>query len=130
MKGYQTEQKRMLLAFLQNGSALPMTIEQIAEGLARQGGPGKSTVYRLMNQLVEEGAVRRFVRGNSRHFVYQLMPERCMAHLHCRCVACGRLYHLDETLSQSMSQQLASLGFALDAGKTMLVGTCSSCGGQ
>lgn len=130
MKGYQTEQKQTLLAFLRQHAAQPLTIEQIVSGLSGERAPGKSTVYRLMNQLVQEGAVRRFVRGNSRHFVYQLMQETCHSHLHCRCVSCGKLYHLDDELSRNMGQLLAHNGFALDPAKTTLLGTCHGCGGQ
>lgn len=130
MKGYQTEQKRMLLTFLDQHRAHPLTIEEIVCGLAGEHAPGKSTVYRLMNQLVEDGVVRRFVRGNSRHFVYQLMQETCHKHLHCRCVACGTLYHLDEETSRSMGQLLQQSGFALDGQQTTLLGTCRGCGGR
>lgn len=128
MKAYQTEQKRILLTFLRQHVAAPLSIEEIAAGLQGENAPGKSTVYRLMNQLVESGQVRRFVNGNSRHFVYQLMGcEQCNHHLHCRCVTCGRLFHLDEATSGSMRQMIEETGFALDAAKTTLLGTCGAC---
>jgi Fur family ferric uptake transcriptional regulator len=130
MKEYHTEQKRMLLDFLEQNRAHSFTIEEIAGGLAGEHAPGKSTVYRLMNQLVEAGVVRRFVRGNSRHFVYQLMQETCRNHLHCRCTSCGKLYHLDEETSRFMGQLLQKNGFMLDGGQTTLLGTCRGCGGQ
>ena len=130
MKGYQTEQKRWLLAFLQKNQSRLLTVEQIAQGLAQEHPVGKSTVYRLMNQLVETGEVGRMVRGNSRQFVYQLMDQGCGQHLHCRCVTCGRLYHLDSSVSRDMGQMLKKTGFALDPAKTTLLGTCDGCGGQ
>ena len=130
MKGYQTEQKRLLLTFLEQNRAHPLTIEEIVCGLSGERAPGKSTVYRLMTQLVEEGAVRRFVRGNSRHFVYQFMLDTCHKHLHCRCVSCGRLVHLDEETSRSMGKLLQQSGFLLDGQQTTLLGTCGHCGGQ
>ncbi len=130
MKGYQTDQKRLLLSFLEQNCAHPLTIEEISRGLNGASAPGKSTVYRLMNQLVQEGKVRRSVKGNSRHFVYQLIEERCHAHLHCRCVNCGKLYHLDEQLSVDVGRLLQQTGFALDRKQTTLFGTCQGCGGQ
>lgn len=129
MKGYQTHQKRMLLEFLKENSATPLSIEEIAAGLsARENAPGKSTVYRLVNRLVEEGAVRRFAKGNSRHFVYQLLEcKGCNDHMHCRCVSCGKLFHMNHQLSRDMEEMLAKGGFSLDAGKTTLLGTCRGC---
>jgi len=130
MKNYNTEQKQVLLTYLKQHADHPMTISQIAMGLTGEHVPGKSTVYRLMDRLVQEGLVRRFVRGNNRHFVYQLMSEQCHGHLHCRCVTCGKLYHLDPGLSENMGQLLVQSGFALDPAKTTLLGTCNGCGGR
>ena len=131
MKTYQTKQKKILLSFLERNSGNPLTIEEIAAGLAGEDAPGKSTVYRLMNQLVEEGMVRRFSQGSNRHFVYQLLNcHGCEDHMHCRCVSCGKLFHMDSKTSSSMQKMLASTGFSLDAGKTTLLGTCNGCGAK
>ena len=128
VKSYQTQQKRMLLDFLKENSQTPLSIEQIAAGLTGENAPGKSTVYRLINRLVEEGAVRRFAKGNSRHFVYQLLDCRdCADHMHCRCVSCGKLFHMNHQLSKDMERLLAAGGFSLDTGKTTLLGTCKGC---
>lgn len=118
----------MLLDFLQQNSGNPLTIEEIAAGLTGEEAPGKSTVYRLINRLVEEGSVRRFPRGNSRHFVYQLLDcHGCCEHMHCRCVSCGKLFHMDHSVSLQLQQRLASDGFSLDTANTTLLGTCNGC---
>lgn len=118
----------MLLDFLKENSGNPLTIEQIALGLNGENAPGKSTVYRLINRLVEEGAVGRFSKGNSRHFVYQLLDcSDCADHMHCRCVSCGKLFHMNHKLSKDMESLLALNGFLLDTGKTTLLGTCKGC---
>ena len=67
-KHYQTVGRRQLLDFLKTHTT-PCTIEEIADALP----VGKSTLYRLMGQLVEDGTVRRFVKGNSRRFTYQIL---------------------------------------------------------
>lgn len=130
MKGYQTESKRALMAFLEQNRSRPMTVEQIALEISGTDAPGKSTVYRLMHQLVQDGTVRRFVRGNSRQFLYQYIQKECHGHLHCRCVTCGKLVHLDEETSQNMGRLLSQSGFALDSRQTTLLGVCKVCGGQ
>lgn len=128
MKSYQTKQKKLLLDFLKENSGNPLTIEEIAAGLTGEEAPGKSTVYRLVNRLVEEGSVRRFPKGNSRHFVYQLLDcHGCREHMHCRCVSCGKLFHMDRSVSLELKQTLASGGFSLDTANTTLLGTCKGC---
>lgn len=132
MTGYHTEQKKILLQFLRDHRDRAFTIEQTVAELQSCCGsaaPGKSTVYRLMQRLVEDGEVKRFVAGNSRRFVYQLMgSETCHSHLHLKCRACGRLFHLDEQLSHALTRQLAAAnGFSLSEADTVLFGDCAEC---
>ena len=54
-KTYQTEQKKQLLDFLREHKEEHYTIDQIILNLQGEHTPGKSTVYRLIKQLVEEG---------------------------------------------------------------------------
>ena len=132
MTGYHTEQKKILLQFLRDHHDRAFTVEQtVAELQASCGNtaPGKSTVYRLMQRLVVDGEVKRFVAGNSRRFVYQLMGHAsCHSHLHLKCRACGRLFHLDEQLSHDLSSRLAAAnGFSLSESDTVLFGDCADC---
>ena len=90
MAQYQTEQKKMLLAYMKAHSEDAFTIEELCERLKEEKtflqAPGKSTIYRLMPKLVEEGLVKRFVKGNSRKFLYQMVcGEHCDRHLHMKC---------------------------------------------
>lgn len=132
MAEYRTDQKRMLLAFLQANAYSSYTVEELVEGMGALYGPsvpGKSTVYRLITRMVEEGSVKRFVKGHSRRFVYQIVAGRhCHSHLHMKCTVCGRLLHLDEALSRRLTESVfASGGFAVDQEETVLFGRCSDC---
>ena len=76
MAEYQTEQKKRLWDFLRHNKDAAFTIEELAIGIRAEQGkqtPGKSTLYRQINKLVEDGKVKRIVKENSRHFVYQLL---------------------------------------------------------
>ena len=128
-KRYHTDGRRLLLEFLQRNAEHPYTIDEIVTALPPEQAPGKSTVSRLMTALVAEGAVRRFVRGNSRQFTYQLFGgEDCHAHLHLKCVDCGRVVHLDHDTSEYVEQRLLRQNhFAADEGATMLWGRCETC---
>ncbi len=132
MAGYKTEQKKMLLAYLQANGKSAYGIEELAEGMRTMYGelsPGVSTVYRLMDRLVKEGTVKRFPKEQGRGFLYQIVAGRtCRKHLHLRCVSCGRLLHMEESLSEEISVRLLSVcGFSLKEEETVLSGVCKIC---
>ena len=132
MAEYATEQKKMLSDILSQNCESAYSIEELICELRKRYGdraPGKSTVYRLMTHLVEEGRVRRFVKGNSRSFVYQIMEcEGCHSHMHLKCVGCGKLIHLDGALSHELASRLRTLSdFSVNEEATVLFGECSSC---
>lgn len=136
MAQYQTEQKRVLLAYMKAHSEESFTIEELCERLKQEmaltAAPGKSTVYRIMPKLVEEGLVKRFVKGNGRKFLYQMVcGEHCDRHLHMKCSVCGKLYHMEDTESEALFWQvMRKHHFQLDEGRTVLFGQCEGCSGQ
>lgn len=126
MRIYHTEQRQILLDFLRAHAAQQFTIEELTGQLA--GTLAKSTVYRLMNRLVEEGEVRRFARDDSRRFLYQALDsDACHSHLHLKCTTCGRLIHLDENTSEAVRHMLDKTDFEVDEGKSLLFGHCKTC---
>lgn len=133
MAHYQTEQKKILLAYMKAHSDRAFTIEDLCAEMKKEQGlkvvPGKSTVYRLMPELVEEGLVKRFVKENSRKFLYQMVcGEHCSSHLHMKCSVCGKLYHMEDQESEALLLQvLRKHHFQIDEGKTVLFGQCEGC---
>lgn len=125
MKTYNTHQRKSLIDFLQSNSSRAFTIEEIIEGI---GEISQSTAYRLMTKLVEEGLVHRTVKGNSRSFVYQyISDQKCEGHLHMKCTGCGKVYHLDRSLSTHMQKDIQNnTGFEIDS-HTVLLGKCNTC---
>ena len=132
MACYNTEQKKMLTNFLQENKDKAYTIEELAEALKALHGdnaPGKSTVYRLIPHLSDEGLVRRIPKKRGRGFLYQAVEsEKCRGHLHLRCVSCGRLLHLDDSLSDELLIKVRELcSFSISEEETILLGNCLSC---
>lgn len=133
MAHYQTEQKRILLAYMKAHSEQAFTIEELCVRMKKEldlkSVPGKSTVYRLMPELVEEGLVKRFVKENSRKFLYQMVcGEHCDSHLHMKCSVCGKLYHMEDKESEALLLQVMQRHhFQIDEGKTVLFGQCEGC---
>ena len=127
---YQTEQKKALFAFLRGHQEDAFSIEQLAAAMAADPAlppVGKSTLYRLISQLVEEGSAKRFTKGPSRHFLYQLLPH-CGGHLHLRRSRCGKLYHMGDGESAAIIEEILSRHhFAVDGADAVLPGCCENC---
>ena len=129
MAHYQTAQKKLLLDFLREHSSQAFTIEELAAALeGREHAPGKSTLYRLMPLLVQEGRVKRFVRGTSRQFLYQMMGESCRTHLHLKCSICGQMVHMGHEESLELVRMIdKKYHFSVSEGDTILFGLCENC---
>ena len=128
---YHTQQRCALLAFLSAHADEQFTVEQLLTAMG-DAAPGRSTVYRALDRLVEEGTVRRFAPESGGSAAYQAMdPGHCDAHLHLKCVGCGRLIHLDTGVSDALqSDLLRAAGFTVDGRSTTIYGTCAACGGK
>lgn len=132
MAQYKTHQKAMLEKFLTEQPDRQFSIEELASLMKehfKEEAPGKSTVYRLINKLVEENTVKRFVKDNSRHFVYQIAAGKdCHSHLHMKCVDCGRLIHMDHEQSDAITEAIFGHdSFRVNRDQTTIFGTCAEC---
>lgn len=135
MAEYRTEQKRLLLDFLEKNSDNSYTVDEIVEGLCESEGenaPGRSTVYRLMTRLVEERRVHRFSDEGSRRFLYRIVADdHCRTHLHLKCMQCGKILHLDGDTSSALLEQVQKVkGFSIDKEESLLFGNCADCKGD
>lgn len=128
-RSYQTEQKRQLLHFLHENKTKQYTIDEMISHMDSENMPGKSTIYRLMKQLVEEGKVKRCNKNNSRQFVYQLLDgECCSMHFHLQCENCGKLFHLQEEETRQVQYFLhLKKNFDIDIGRSLFLGICENC---
>lgn len=120
---YQTKARKLIISLLTENSDERMSIEDI---LLRMGedAVGKSTVYRQMKLLCDEGIAHRFSTDDGTS-LYQLAGKSCCSeHLHLKCLDCGLLLHLDE---RAQSELCRSTGFVIDDGISMLYGKCARC---
>lgn len=123
---YKTGKKERIIALLRTGSGKSYTLSDICDAVA-EDGHGRSTVYRLVSELVAEGVLRRLSDGRTRHCAYQYVGgEGCREHLHLRCKGCGRLFHLDCETTREVRECILSAGLLLDLGE-LLVGSCPDC---
>ena len=123
---YNTD-RRQAITVLLSSTAEALTAEEICDRLLGDGG-GKSTVYRIISDLVDKGVIKRISDGHSRRVKYQYLGEKsCTEHLHLKCNLCGRLIHLDKEASESIISTIKCVkGFSLDP-TDLLSGRCENC---
>lgn len=131
MRGaYSTRQKRELLRFLQERSMQHFSVDEVVFEMQDKGEKiGRTTVYRYLEQLADQGSVRKYqtVQGVTQ---YQHISDdaHCREHFHMMCKRCGNLLHVDCDLMRTMQAHLMEdHGFALDPMETILVGICREC---
>ena len=131
MRGeYNTRQKRELLRFLKEHGMQHFSVDEVVFEMQDRGEKiGRSTVYRFLELLSEQGSVRKYqnVQGVTQ---YQHVDDdmACDAHFHMMCSKCGNLMHVDCRLMGMLSKHLMEdHGFQLDPRETILVGVCEKC---
>lgn len=128
---YNTEQKKMLMDYLiKHYDAF--SAGDIAKNMYAEYGkeaPGKSTIYRLLPKLYEEGKVKRFVKEGSKEFLYQAVEgTRCHNHLHMKCLSCGKLLHMSDAATNALFDEIHNnTDFHMDRENTVLFGICGEC---
>ncbi len=130
MANYQTRPLRLLMDHLSTHSETSYTVDELFDALLREYGasaPGKSTLYRLMTRLEKEKKIKRFEKEGSHRSHYQLIS--CTHnHLHLKCTDCGKLFHMEETSSKHLLEDvLNDAGFSIDQQQTVLLGKCAGC---
>ncbi len=131
---YKTKQKDRILECLINNKDRHMTADEILAALNRESPlVGKTTIYRHLDKLVSQGAVRRYFIEGGKSACYQYMEQNgvCKKHFHLKCVGCGQLFHLEcDYLGEMDSHIRSHHGFYIDQSKTVLYGQCGSCAGK
>lgn len=127
---YNTRQKRELLGFLSERHMQHFSVDEVVFELRDRGEKiGRSTVYRYLEQLAEQGSVRKYpgVQGVTQYQHVENM-DKCDEHFHMMCSRCGNLMHVDCSLMRSMAEHLMDHhGFRLDPRETILIGLCEKC---
>lgn len=120
---YQTKARKLILDTLSENSDERLSIDDILHRMG-ESAPGKSTLYRQMKLMCDEGLAHRF-SGDDGASLYQLAGKGCCSeHLHLKCIECGLLLHLDD---RAQSELCRGTGFVIDDGISMLYGRCARC---
>lgn len=125
---YSTKQRAMIIDYLRANPRRKLT----ADDLAAELGVGRTTAYRLMEALAEQGDVHKYqCAEGQRCYQYVEDPIACARHVHAVCTGCGELVHLECGLVRSLADHLSEEhAFALDDKRTVIYGLCAQCAGR
>lgn len=128
-RDYHTRQKALVLEALTSLAPRAVTAEELMSCLRAAGERvGKATVYRQLDRLLAMGKARVLPGSSGTLYLYVDDASACQHHLHCQCVRCGRLFHLECDCLSSLSEHLRGAHqFSLDPSRTVLQGTCDKC---
>jgi len=128
---YATRQREALLDYLLTLGDGHVTVDQMTTHFSATATPiGRTTVYRFLERLVQEGSARRFTMDGMPSACYQHIrePAHCTEHFHLKCERCGVLMHLEcHELAEVEHHILTSHTFKVNPLKTVLYGTCEHC---
>ena len=124
---YNKDRRRAVISLLSENGSRAFSTEEICSIILKDGG-GKSTVYRIISELVHDGVVKKISDDKSRRVLYQYLGEKkCAEHLHLKCKVCGELIHLDRQTSRLIASSLVgSTLFTIDPSE-ILLGICKNC---
>lgn len=98
--------------------------EVYAEIIKEHPTIGRGTVYRNLNQLAEQGEIRKIeVPGGADRY-----DHRCDDHYHARCLTCGRAFDVDMEYIAGLEKAIKdSHGFEVSGHDIMFRGVCTDC---
>ena len=122
---YKTRQRELITELFINNPNRQFSANDTAEIM--NGKIGKSTVYREISRLCDEGFLRKYP-GSDGLTMYQLSGKDCHGHFHLKCTNCGKIVHLDCLMMNDICSHITfHHGFDIDISKTMLFGICEDC---
>ena len=127
---YNTRQRREMLAFLKHHDLQHYSVDDFVFEMEQQGEKiGRTTAYRFLESLAEQGSVRKYQNGGVTQYQHVEHSTECDAHFHMMCKYCGKLYHVNCDLMAKLTRHIfEDHGFCLDPRETILVGACANCG--
>ena len=121
---YNTKQKDLILEIVEKQKH-DFTIKDIYDSL--NGSVGLTTIYRLIDKLIEEGLVNKYIDKNKTYYQYLSKCEE-ENHFFLRCNKCGSLVHIDCDCIQDLSNHiLKEHKFKPDKEHIIINGMCDKC---
>ena len=128
---YNTKQKAAIISAIKSMEDKHFTIDNICDALSSNDERvGRTTVYRYLEKLSDDGIVRKFAMPQGESTCYQYVGEHthCDEHFHLKCEKCGDLIHMQcDELNGIAAHIKSHHGFQLNPLKTVIYGVCEGC---
>ncbi len=125
---YSTEQRNILLSFLQQNPDTMFSPKQIEQALSSKN-ISRSAVYRNLAELEAEQKIKRCSKSGCKQAFYQYFDlAECKNHIHLSCTVCGKIFHMENKIAEALvSEVISEEGFQINKGETTLFGICKTC---
>lgn len=131
---YNTKQKTAIMQCIKKAEDKHFTVDSLCEMLANCGETaGRTTVYRFVEKLSDEGVLQKFVMPSGESACYQYVGEHndCHEHFHLKCEKCGSLIHMECDEFESLGTHIKNHhGFSMNPLKTVIYGICERCNAE
>ncbi|MEE0955332.1 MAG: transcriptional repressor [Eubacterium sp.] len=131
---YKSKHYEELLDWFQSIPGRHVTVQEVYSHFLEQNtNIGITTLYRLLDRLVQEGAVAKYSVDAASPACYEYIAdndEEREEHFcyHVKCEKCGRLIHLHcDEMEELQEHFLSEHRFRLDPRRTVLYGICADC---
>ncbi len=125
-----TKQKKEIIDFLVENKDSHIYIQDIKKNISQD--IGLTTIYRVINQLVNIGQVIKKPLENGQGFCYQYNEDtqNCKEnnHYHLICEICNKLYHYNNSDMNLIYKDIEkNLNFKVNNQKVVFYGKCNNC---
>lgn len=128
---YNTKQREALLKYIISIGNNHVTATQIINYFKdKKISIGRTTVYRHLYKLIQDGIVRKYNIDGISGFCYQYInnTEESENNLILKCYECGELYNLKcNIINESYNHIYENHTFQVDTKKTIFYGKCKPC---
>ena len=127
-KERNTEQKEILIKYLKINANKHLNISEIQKDLSNE--IGLTTIYRIINSLVQKGIVNKIPLENSQGFCYQYNSEKehCSNHYHLICEKCNKTIHIENDNIQKVLKEIENENqFKINNNRIVFYGLCDKC---
>lgn len=128
---YKTKARERIISYLKEHSEKRFTAREIFDYLQdKVEGVNRTTIYRNLDRLCEQGNLMRYKEPNQDAWYYQYSEQHdnCNNHMHAQCSECGKVFHLDDPFVGEFEKKLRSVyGLDINATKSIIIGRCKDC---
>ncbi|ONI39889.1 hypothetical protein AN640_00375 [Candidatus Epulonipiscium fishelsonii] len=122
---YNTQNRQLILEYIKKNKDKYVSINDIQQELLTQGkNINKSTIYRYIDQLLNEQLILKHIGEKKSSFQYIGNNKSCHTHLHMKCKQCGLTVHLPTDLLTSVE---VINQFKIEYETSIVQGICNLC---